>query len=93
MPQDYAKLQVVAGSMRDVFGVQDYVRYSGIIEVPGRPTRPKLMDAARIDSVDASATPTLDEHDKQKSEGARLKEERDFAMAGGFVLSVVPEFT
>jgi hypothetical protein len=31
--QDQAKLQMVAGSMRDVFGVQDRVRYSGIIEV------------------------------------------------------------
>ena len=31
--QDQAKLQVVAGSMRDAFGVQDRVRYSGIIEV------------------------------------------------------------
>ena len=31
--QDRAKLQVVAGSMREAFGVQDRVRYSGIIEV------------------------------------------------------------
>jgi chemotaxis protein MotB len=38
--QDQAKLQVVAGSMRDAFGVQDRVRYSGIIEVLGLPTRP-----------------------------------------------------
>ena len=40
--QDQAKLQVVAGSMRDAFGVQDKVRYSGIIEVMGLPTRPRL---------------------------------------------------
>src|SRR5574337_965720 len=40
--QDQAKLQVVAGSMRDAFGVQDRVRYSGIVEVHGLPTRPKL---------------------------------------------------
>ena len=32
--QDQAKLQVVAGSMRDAFGVQDKIRYSGVIEVP-----------------------------------------------------------
>jgi chemotaxis protein MotB len=79
--QDQAKLQVVAGSMRDAFGVQDHVRYSGIIEVPGLPTRPKLKNAARIDPLDASATPTPDEHDKQKTEGARLKEDHDFALA------------
>src|SRR6476646_3913711 len=41
--QDQAKLQVVAGSMRDAFGVQDRVRYSGIIEVLGLPTRPRLI--------------------------------------------------
>jgi len=33
--QDQAKLQVVAGSMRDAFGVQDRIRYSGIVEVLG----------------------------------------------------------
>ena len=34
--QDSVKLQVVAGSMRDAFGVQDRVRYSGVIEIDGR---------------------------------------------------------
>ena len=55
--QDAAKLQVVAGSMRDAFGVQDKVRYSGVIEVMGLPTRPKLKNVANIDPKDASATP------------------------------------
>jgi chemotaxis protein MotB len=40
--QDSAKLQIVAGSMREAFGVQQNVRYSGIIEVDGLPTRPRL---------------------------------------------------
>jgi chemotaxis protein MotB len=44
--QDQAKLQVVASSMREAFGVQDRVRYSGIVEVNGVPTRPKLKNAA-----------------------------------------------
>ena len=35
---DNNKLKIVAGSMRDAFGVQDNVRYSGIIEVLGLPT-------------------------------------------------------
>src|SRR5215467_12268522 len=56
--QDSAKLQVVAGSMRDAFGVQDKVRYSGIIEVPGLPTRPKLKNVAPISPEEASANPT-----------------------------------
>ena len=38
--QDQKKLQIVAGSMRDAFGVQTNVRYSGVIEVDGLPTRP-----------------------------------------------------
>src|SRR5438105_8041530 len=71
--QDQVKLQVVAGSMRDAFGVQDRVRYSGIIEVMGLPTRPKLKNAAPISPEDASATPAPDEHDKERSYGARFK--------------------
>jgi len=43
--QDQKKLQIVAGSMRDAFGVQTNVRYSGVIEVDGLPTRPKLKNA------------------------------------------------
>jgi chemotaxis protein MotB len=79
--QDQAKLQVVAGSMRDAFGVQDKVRYSGIIEVMGLPTRPKLKSAAHIDPTEASATPGPDDKDRQRTYGARFKEDRKFALA------------
>jgi chemotaxis protein MotB len=79
--QNQAKLQVVAGSMRDAFGVQDRVRYSGIIEVMGLPTRPRLKNAAHIDPKDASATPSPDDHDHQRSYGARFKDDRNFALA------------
>jgi chemotaxis protein MotB len=79
--QDQAKLQVVAGSMRDAFGVQDHVRYSGIIEVLGLPTRPKLKNAAHIDPTEASATPSPDEHDRQRTYGARFKADQGFALA------------
>jgi chemotaxis protein MotB len=94
--QDQAKLQVVAGSMRDAFGVQDKVRYSGIIEVMGLPTRPKLKNAAHIDPKDASATPAPDEHDKERSYGARFKQDRDFALASASLrqaLQEMPEIT
>src|SRR5262244_627154 len=40
--QDQQKLKIVAGSMRDAFGVQTQSRFSGIIESDGIPTRPKL---------------------------------------------------
>ncbi len=79
--QDNAKLQVVAGSMRDAFGVQNAVRYSGIIEIPGLPTRPKLKSAAHIPPEEASATPSPDERDRNRTEGARLREDRAFALA------------
>ena len=94
--QDQAKLQVVAGSMRDAFGVQDHVRYSGIIEVLGLPTRPKLKNAAHIDPSEASATPSPDEHDKQRTYGARFKADQGFALASASLrqaLKDMPEIT
>ena len=94
--QDQAKLQVVAGSMRDAFGVQDRVRYSGIIEVLGLPTRPRLKNAAHIDPSEASATPSPEEHDRQRSYGARFKEDRKFSLASASLrqaLQEMPEIT
>jgi chemotaxis protein MotB len=94
--QDQAKLQVVAGSMRDAFGVQDKVRYSGILEILGLPTRPKLKNAAHIDPAEASATPSPDEHDKNRTYGARFKEDRKFALASASLrqaLQEMPEIT
>jgi chemotaxis protein MotB len=79
--QDQAKLQVVAGSMRDAFGVQDKVRYSGIIEMLGLPTRPKLKSVANIDPSEASATPAPNESERNRTYGARFKEDRKFALA------------
>jgi chemotaxis protein MotB len=94
--QDQAKLQVVAGSMRDAFGVQDKVRYSGIIEVMGLPTRPKLKNAAHIDPSEASATPAPDENDRHRTYGARFKEDRKFALASASLrqaLQAMPEIS
>jgi chemotaxis protein MotB len=79
--QDSAKLQIVAGSMRDAFGVQDRVRYSGVIEIPGLPTRPKLKAAAPIPPEEASATPSPDERGQQNSYGGKFADDRAFALA------------
>lgn len=79
--QDSAKLQVVAGSMREAFGVQQNVRYSGIIEVDGLPTRPRLKNAARINPEDSTNTPAPDEQDHNRQYGLKLKQERAFALA------------
>jgi chemotaxis protein MotB len=94
--QDQQKLQAIAGSMRDAFGVQQNVRYSGIIEINGLPTRPKLKNAAHIPPEEASATPTPDMHDRNRTRGARLKEDRSFALAAASLrqaLQDLPELT
>jgi chemotaxis protein MotB len=94
--QDQAKLQVVAGSMRDAFGVQDKVRYSGIIEVLGLPTRPRLKNVEPIDPKDASANPTPDEQDTKRAVGAKFKADRKFALAAASLrqaLQEMPEIT
>ena len=94
--QDQAKLQVVAGSMRDAFGVQDKVRYSGIIEVLGLPTRPKLKNVAPIDPKDASANPTPDANDTKSAYGAKFKADQKFALAAASLrqaLQQMPEIT
>src|SRR6202522_4088439 len=94
--QDQQKLQIVAGSMRDAFGVQTNVRYSGIIEVDGLPTRPKLKHAAHIQPEDASATPTPDENDHERQFGGRFKEDKAFALASASLrqaMQDMPELT
>ena len=79
--QDKAKLQIVAGSMREAFGTQNAVRYSGIIEVDGLPTRPKLKNAAHIKPEEASATPSPDEKSRNSNFGARIDQDGAFALA------------
>jgi chemotaxis protein MotB len=49
--------------------------------VLGLPTRPKLKNVAHIRPEEASANPTPDERDREKTYGARLKEDRNFALA------------
>src|ERR1700709_556134 len=78
---DNNKLKIVAGSMRDAFGVQTEARYSGIIESDGLPTRPKLKNAAHISPEDASNTPTPDQQVRNRTAGARVKVDREFALA------------
>ncbi len=79
--QDSAKMQIVAGSMREAFGVQQNVRYSGIIEIDGLPTRPKVKNVAKISPADSSATPGPDEKDHDKVFETRLKKDSAFALA------------
>jgi chemotaxis protein MotB len=93
---DNNKLKIVAGSMRDAFGVQTNVRYSGIVESDGLPTRPKLKNVEHISPEDSSANPTPDEKDRSRENGARLQVDREFALASASLrqaLQDMPELT
>ena len=93
---DNNKLKIVAGSMRDAFGVQTQVRYSGIVESDGLPTRPKLKNVDHVSPEDSSANPTPDENDRSRANGARLPVDREFALASASLrqaLQDMPELT
>jgi chemotaxis protein MotB len=93
---DNNKLKIVAGSMRDAFGVQTEARYTGIIESDGLPTRPKLKNAEHIPPEEASNTPTPDDQERSVANGARLKIDREFALASASLrqaLQDMPELT
>ena len=93
---DNAKLKVVAGSMRDAFGVQTDSRYSGIVESDGLPTRPALKNVDHIPPEESSNTPTPNDQDRSRTAGARLKIDREFALASASLrqaLQDMPELT
>src|SRR6476620_4196313 len=94
--QDKDKLKIVAGSMREAFGVQTESRYSGIVESDGLPTRPQLKNVEHISPEESSNTPTPDEKDRQRETGARLQVDREFALASASLrqaLQDMPELT
>jgi len=94
--QDKDKLKIVAGSMREAFGVQTQVRYSGIVESDGLPTRPKLKNVEHISPEESSANPSPDEKDRNRESGTRLKVDREFALASASLrqaLQDMPELT
>jgi chemotaxis protein MotB len=92
---DNNKLKIVAGSMREAFGVQQ-ARYSGVIETDGLPTRPKLKNRDHVPPDEASNTPSPNEQDKERIVGANLKTDREFALASASLrqaLQDMPEMT
>src|SRR4051812_34146531 len=79
--QDAKKLQIIAGSMREAFGTQTAIRLSGIVELDGLPTRPRLKNADKIKPEEASATPSPDEKSRNSNFGARIDNDGAFALA------------
>ena len=66
--QDKKKLQIVAGSMRDAFGVKEESRQNGVIEFEGIPSREFMKDVSlvenELDTDFASET-----HDRLRRQG------------------------
>ena len=80
--QDSVKLQVVAGSMREAFGVQDRVRYSGIIEVR-RPADPAQAEERRPDPARGGfrQSDRRPARPASRSYGGKFDNDRNFALA------------
>jgi chemotaxis protein MotB len=77
--QDTQKLKIVAGSMREAFGVQNDARYSGIIENDGLPTRGKVKNTEHVNPELSTSRPSPG--DVTRDEGLNTKEDREFALA------------
>ncbi|WP_046861945.1 OmpA/MotB family protein [Microvirga massiliensis] len=78
--QDQRKLQLVAGSMRDAFGVRQDSRLAGIIEQEGIPTK-TLLKNARTESPDVASDSTSP-NELTRIEGISLAgHDRAFALA------------
>lgn len=93
--QDQQKLKIVAGSMREAFGVQTESRYSGVVEVHGLPMRSKLKHIQN--NADNSTNPAiLDQTERGRLDGQRNKIDREFALASASLrqaLQDLPELT
>lgn len=89
--QDAAKLQILAGSMREAFGTQREVRYSGIVEIDGVPIRPRLKNAERVPPELATDRPAPNELDNNLERGLREITDRQFALAAASLRQALQE--
>ncbi|OKL44005.1 flagellar motor protein MotB [Pseudovibrio exalbescens] len=66
--QDQQKLQVVAGSIRDAFGIKQESRRTGIIELDGVPLRDYMKDASLLEEQRDADFASVD-HMQRKKQG------------------------
>lgn len=78
--QDQKKLQLVAGSMRDAFGVTRESRYAGIVEQDGIPTKPKLKNA-KVAPPEEASDHTQPNHLDERDGLANTAVNRGFGLA------------
>ncbi|MCG6207589.1 flagellar motor protein MotB [Rhodopseudomonas sp. HC1] len=94
--QDLHKMQIVAGSMRDAFGVQQESRYSGVVETDGVPMQGKVRSKMNVAPDQSSATPSSLDGAAAAAASAQTKAEREFALASASLrqaLMDLPELT
>ena len=66
--QDKQKLQIVAGSMREAFGVKETSRRTGIIEVEGIPVRDYMKDVTQVpEELDSDFS--QERHEQRRKQG------------------------
>jgi chemotaxis protein MotB len=78
--QDKEKMHIVAGSMRDAFGVKRDPSLAALIEVEGLPTRPRLKNTQMIPPDIAADEPSPDQLDTKLQQGL-IARDRQFALA------------
>ncbi len=66
--QDKKKMQVVAGSMREAFGVDKESRRDGMVEIPGIPVKDYLKQVGAIASKEQSGF-AQERHDQKEKQG------------------------
>ena len=103
--QDKEKLQVVAGSMREAFGVKETSRKTGIIEVERIPIRDYMKDISQIPQ-ELDSDFAQERHEKRRKQGpeantndtleAEIEKPRQFASAAASLRQAwqeMPEIT
>ncbi len=79
--QDQKKLQLVAGSMRDAFGVTKESRYAGIVEQDGIPTKTRLKNARLAPPDEAADHTTPNKLDNREDGLSNTAFHRGFGLA------------
>ncbi|AMJ62075.1 OmpA/MotB family protein [Bosea sp. PAMC 26642] len=79
--QDKAKLQIVAGSMREAFGNQRDIRLAGIVETDGVPTGTTVKNARIKPLSEATDTPGPNKTTPNDDGLTQATQDRGFALA------------
>ena len=88
--QDQKRLQLVAGSMRDAFGVSRESRYAGVIEQEGLPTRSRLKNPQQVSPEDAADHTRPDDSDR-RDDGLSVAFNRAFGLAAASLRQAMQE--